>query len=277
MRVEGTAVFSGGGFNGTHVPLPTTPRRNGQRPPRQPVIVLQPLTRSEERALERRAAGNVARSVNHAGGPANPVTQEEARAFAEAYQAGDTIKSISERHQRAKVTVREHLTRQGLTIRTPHGRINNSGIKITNAEREQIIADYQAGGTVLQISRTTRRGHATVLKVLKQAGVTMRPVGGVTKHLDTDEQRRVADTYQRVKSIAATIAETGYSAPVITRALDAQGIAHSYADRHRPGDLTDTERDRIRQLAADGMTVRAIATTVGRARQTVTKVLRETR
>lgn len=264
MRVEGHAVYAGGGFTGSHVPLPTAPRPNGQRREREPVIVLQPLTTAQERALERRAV-----KASTANGPANPVGQEEARQFVEAYRRGETIKAIAKTHSRSTITIRAHLVRQGVTIRPPH---NVVVTRISHTERQQMIDKYQAGMSLKKVAAAHGRVHGTVLKVLREAGVQTRPEGGQAKVFTAQEEANIVATYKRVGSLHGAEAELHISSGTIAKVLDRHGVDHSQRGGTPP--LTAAEKARIYQLAADGMSMRKIGQTIGRSHSVVAKALR---
>lgn len=266
MRVEGTCV-GGGSWQGTHVPLPTTPRPNGRRQQRPPVIVLQPLTQAQERRLERRAAGAPTSNV---GGQANPVGQEEARQYVEAYRRGETIKAIGKTHSRSSVTVRTHLVQQGVTIRPPH---NVAATRISPTERAQMIEAYRAGLSLKKVAAAHGRVHGTVLKVLREAGVQTRPEGGRTRLFSAQDEANIVATYRRAGSLHGAEAELHISSGTIAKVLDRHGVDHSHRGGTPP--LSDAEKARIHSLAADGMSMRTIGQTIGRSHSVVAKALKE--
>lgn len=269
MKSYGTAVYAGGGWGGSHVPLPTTPRPNRQRAERPSPIVLQPLTKAEERALERRSEKRAPK--HHPGGNSNnPVGQEEARSYLAAYTAGQTIKAIARDHHRGAPTVRAHLVRQGATIRPPH---NVTTARITDTERAEMIAKYRSGMSLKAVAAAHGRVHGTVLKILRDAGVPRRPEGGRTKVFTPEQQAHIVATYERTGSLHGAEAELNISAGTIAKVLDANGIDHSHRGGAPP--LSAAEKARVRELAGQGMSMRKIGQAIGRSHSVVAKELRE--
>lgn len=271
MRTEGTVSY-GGSWGGSHVPLPTTPRPNRQRPEPRPVIVLQPLTRAEERALMRAPA------VNRTNG-AKPVTVDEAARYVTAYRSGATIKAIARAEHRCPRTVREHLTAAGVNIRPPHNqgkpkkpKPKRRDQRLISAEDSQAIADaYRAGQSLAQIEAATGRSVECIRRHLKMHGVTMRPRGGQRVEFTDTEREQIITAYREhgsVERVAFALHKDVRRVRAVVRDADVDRNPGGYAP------ITAAELQRARELVAGGMSLRDAAKVLGRSHTGLLKASR---
>lgn len=214
MRSYGTAVYAGGGWTGTHVPLPTAPRPNGRRPEREPVIVLQPLSRAEERALERRSARM------ESSPSLRPVTDRETADYIRMYRDGHSLKAIGKKHGRHARTVRHHLSWLGVEIRQSNNMTGRKRDTTSADEQARIVSLYESGLSMRQVEHETNRSHATVQRVLRAAGVDRRSAGGVAIQWTAEQLEEMAADYLEAGCNAAAVARKwGVNRHTIARAL----------------------------------------------------------
>lgn len=272
MRIEGNAVVAGGGLMGAHVPLPTAPRPNRTRPRREPVIVLQPLTRAQERALERGAD----QPSRHFGRPGE-VTDAETQRFIDAYRAGDSLKQIGRDTGRSHVTIRKHLEAAGVPIRGmggPRPGRNNPPSQGLPPEASQQIADlYSGGASITDIQRQTGRSKDAIRRHIRLHGLEFRPRGAPAVVVTDTERELMIAAYERLGSVHKVGRTLHRHETTIRAVLDEAGLTRTKRGRFEP--ITDQERTRILQLASEGLTNAAIAARIGRGRTAVGYVVKE--
>jgi transposase-like protein len=271
MRLEGQCL-AGGSFIQGHVPLPTTPRPNGQRPRRPPVIVLQPLTRSQERALERRSEQQAYKRPGPRGDLVGPA---EAQRLADAYLAGQTVAQIQAETGRAAKTIRAHIIARGVTLRPPvkATKPDKPDQRQLPPEESQRIADlYRSGVTVTEIQRRTGHSKDSVYRHIRWHGIDLRRQASKPLTVSAAERELIIAAYERLGSVHKVGRALHRHDSLIRDVLDTAGLTRTKRGRFEP--ITDAERARIRHLAAEGLTNVAIAARVGRGRTVVGDIVR---
>jgi hypothetical protein len=120
----------------------------------------------------RALAENRANRVNRARiprGRARRLTQDEASALADGYQAGATVHELAAQFKIHRTTVSGHLRRQGVRMR-----------RQSLGEHEVDVATslYEQGWSVARIGRWCDVDGTTVWRALRARGVRMRDVQG---------------------------------------------------------------------------------------------------
>jgi transposase len=140
------------------------------------------------------------------------------------YQGGTPTLHVARRFGVSDTTVRNILRRNGLVA-------SHLREKVSEAQIDQMLALYHAGKTLKEIAdelsviRGTPCSNGTVSKVLRKAGIPMRP--SIKRHKLTPELRQeLAGRYAAGEIMAALQKAYGVSSTVVTDCLDEFGIAH---------------------------------------------------
>ena len=252
MRAYGS-VAAGGGLNGSHVPLPTTARTNGQRREMRSPIVLQPLSKAEERALyvtptPKRPKVKAPKKVRTPSRRRVAITDEELPDLIAAYVGGESLSSLSQRTKHGRDAIVSALRRQGVTIR-PRG---GSATRITDAETAHIVATYRELQSIAATAEAVRRHTMTVSDVLDRAGITdhHQHRGGPTR---VDDDAIVA-LWGEGLAMNAIAVRLGYSPNGVKCALRRAGVGDTSIRQAKRGADNPTTAMKAR-LDAAGATV----------------------
>lgn len=192
MIIQGHNVTYGGGLNGSHIPVPTTPHPIRSRQGTSPFtrvryandrerFAAQREARAILDALDRRRAGlpeavadttptkaapaNTTKGPRRTPGPpkgtGNNPTFDVDKAITE-YQAGETLAVVSDRHGVRPQTLAAHMNKRGIPRRPRHQKANVEGI----------IADRANGLSVPAIAARQGVHESIVYKWLKDSGET---------------------------------------------------------------------------------------------------------
>jgi transposase-like protein len=92
-----------------------------------------------------------------------------------AYQQGTTVKELAARYRINRTTVLGHLRRQGVPKRHPE--------PVADVDADRAVRLYGAGASIGAVAQELRVAPTTVRRVLRKAGVEVRPRGR-TRRLD---------------------------------------------------------------------------------------------
>jgi len=140
------------------------------------------------------------------------------------YQGGTPTLHVARRFGISDTTVREILRRNGLVA-------SHLREKVSDAQIEQMLALYHAGKTLKEIAdemrivRGTPCSNGTVSKVLRKAGVPLRP--SIKRHKLTPEVRaELAGRYAAGEIMDALQRAYGVSSTIVVACLDEFGVKH---------------------------------------------------
>ncbi|MER6830944.1 hypothetical protein ABT352_33460 [Streptosporangium sp. NPDC000563] len=150
-----------------------------------------------------------------------------------------------------------------MSTTTKRGRIN----------RAEVARRYEAGESIRQISDTLPVSHAAVYRALRKAGVTFRPVGGVTGSRSPEERRAaILAAYRDGMHIEEIIATYRTSDDTI------KAIAQEAGEPpRRRGQRRRVDWEQVGRLWDEEWPPEAIALLVGCSAQQVRRILREVR
>jgi DNA invertase Pin-like site-specific DNA recombinase len=77
----------------------------------------------------------------------------------------------------ASLNLNTQFLRPAPTDRSPASRSVNRKRRITQRDRDEVVRLYTSGQTALEVAEALGIGKTTVLTILKQAGVEVRPRG----------------------------------------------------------------------------------------------------
>ena len=100
---------------------------------------------------------------------------DQAAELVTAYQQGITVRELAARYLINRTTVLGHLRRQGVPKRHPE--------PVADGDADRAVRLYSAGASIAAVAQELRVAPTTVRRVLRKAGVELRPRGRM-KRLD---------------------------------------------------------------------------------------------
>lgn len=174
--------------------------------------------------------------------------------------AGLTAKQLAQEFGCSTTAIRTALRKAGVATSRP-------AKSLTEQEADQIVQQYEAGGTVQGIAASIGRRTSVVSSVLADRGVVVR-FGGVHRRFTDDEAAALSARRREGLSLAALAAEFGSNTKTVAATLHRLGVA---TDGTNPVRWTPEREQWLREQYAAGRSQQSLADELG-INQTVVSI-----
>jgi hypothetical protein len=97
-----------------------------------------------------------------------------------------------------------------------------SWLRLTDAGRAKLVADYQAGASLRELGKQVDRSPSVIRYALLNAGCELRPMG--RRRMPVPDARKMARDYEKRMTLLELVTKYGVKRDTLTRNLREQGV-----------------------------------------------------